>query len=51
MNKLVDQYLKACKDFSNIDEYLVECRETFAWQSEVNFEKDKADYLKLVKNH
>lgn len=51
MNKIVDQYLRACKDFSNIDDYLEECRETFAWQSEVNHEKDKAEFMKLCKDH
>jgi hypothetical protein len=51
MNGLVDRYLQACRDFKNIDEYLDDCRETFACCGEENAEKDKADFLKFCKDH
>jgi hypothetical protein len=32
MNELVDRYLQACRDYKNIDDYLDECRATFAYE-------------------
>ena len=48
MNAIVDKYLQSCRDFKKIDDYLDECRETFA--QEENSEKERADFMKFCKD-